>query len=266
MARALAETDSPAGSANGQIYAWTGTPIAHCDVSPEETSPLTGEATWIGSESDDVDGSGIAEYQWTLVSAPDGSAARMPEGGADREGFVPDLAGTYVAELVVKTAAGSLSAPCQAVLEAVPQQRLWVELSWDRSGDDLDLHLLAPGGELESDTDCYYRNCVGGGLDWGESGDSADDPRLDLDDVEGTGPENINLDEPGDGLYTVVVHDFPGSVDHEDNTFTVNIWVDGVWLYREWYTVDGEDSYSSVATVTFPEGLITWPDGYTASP
>lgn len=94
---------------------------------------------------------------------------------------------------------------------------------------DLDLHLLSPGGalgdygscpagcaaadcaELVDDhaatcrqlgTDCAYANRA---PEWGSAG-RVDDPRLDVDDVRGDGPEIISLDDPGDGSYRVVVH------------------------------------------------------------
>ncbi len=37
-----------------------------------------------------------------------------------------------------------------------------------------------------------------------------DNPRLDLDDVDGLGPENINVDRPYAGSYRVAVHAFRG--------------------------------------------------------
>ena len=51
-------------------------------------------------------------------------------------------------------------------------------------------------------TDCAYANRY---PEWGATG-RADDPRLDLDDVRGYGPEAITLNEPPDGVYSAVVH------------------------------------------------------------
>ena len=56
----------------------------------------------------------------------------------------------------------------------------------------MDLHLVAPGGVPRTDTDCYFETCVGGGSDWGVVGESSDDPALDLDDIDNTGPENTD--------------------------------------------------------------------------
>lgn len=44
-------------------------------------------------------------------------------------------------------------------------------------------------------------------LSWGAGGDE-DDPRLDLEDTEGKGPESINLRQPTAGTYRVAVHFF----------------------------------------------------------
>ena len=85
----------------------------------------------------------------------------MPSGsGAVRGGFTPDLAGNYVGQLVVTNNNGVSSDPCEVTLESIPSEDLWVEMYWTESGDDMDLHLLAPGGTIESNKDCYFANCV----------------------------------------------------------------------------------------------------------
>lgn len=101
---------------------------------------------------------------------------------------------------------------------------------------DLDLHLIRPEGTLgdygtcpseclvtvdglpvnqcvedseenidicrQYGTDAAYANRY---PEWGVVG-RADDPRLDIDDIRGAGPEVITLDRPADGAYTAVVH------------------------------------------------------------
>ena len=234
-------------------------PVAVCSVSPDVVRPITDTASFLGSESYDPAGLEL-EYDWKLVDRPVGSTANMPTGsGADRHGFTADLAGEYVAELIVTNSGGVASTPCEAVLTAEPVEALWVEMFWEHAGDDMDLHLLAPGGALETDTDCYFANCKttwGGGLDWGVPGDSSDDPILDLDDIPNTGPENINIEVPEDATYTVIVHDYPGSVFTAGNPVTVNIYLDGSLQWTDTRVISGEDTYTTFATIDVASGTV----------
>lgn len=256
-------SDSPPGS--GGSGADSGgdqgsrSPIARCDVTPDKVRPIVETAVWVGSESSDPNGEAIVDYSWTLVERPAGSSAGMPSGASsDRSGFETDLAGEYVGQLVVTNESGLRSEPCEAVLEAEPVEALWVELFWEHSGDDMDLHLLAPGGTLETDTDCYYMNCVPtfGGLDWGVSGVSYDDPSLDLDDINLTGPENINIESPADGLYTVVVHDHTSQTFTAGNPVTVNIYLDGGLVWTDTRVITDEDTYTEFALIDVATGSV----------
>jgi len=235
-------------------------PVAVCSVNPEVVRPITDSASFLGSESYDPAGLEL-EYDWKLVEQPVGSTENMPSGsGADRHGFTADLAGEYVAELIVTNSGGVASPPCEAVLTAEPVEALWVEMFWEHSGDDMDLHLLAPGGTLETDTDCYFANCKttwGGGLDWGVIGDTSDDPILDLDDIPNAGPENINIEVPEDATYTVIVHDYPGSVFTAGNPVTVNIYLDGSLQWTDTRVISGEDTYNDFASIDVATGTVT---------
>ncbi|MCA9542919.1 MAG: choice-of-anchor D domain-containing protein [Myxococcales bacterium] len=177
------------------------------------------------SSSMDPDGS-IARYEWVVVERPNGSTAVPHEtffnrnspadGGRDDDTSTPealffvDLAGHYVFELRV-TDNLDLVAPSESCPEPVarvevtaePNEDIHVQLVWDtaRDGDqtdddgtDVDLHLLHPLGQRWSQAplDCYFANK---NPDWGPPGAVAN-PSLDIDDVNGAGPENINLDEP----------------------------------------------------------------------
>jgi len=232
-------------------------PVAICSVTPDKIRPISGSATWEGSESYDPNGLEIVDYDWTLVALPSGSTSTMPSGEARRTPFVPDMAGNYVGELVVINENGDESEPCGVTLEAEPGEALWVEMFWESSGDDMDLHLLAPGGVLQTGTDCYYANCAYSPLDWGVSGSSLDDPMLDLDDISGTGPENINIDEPQDEIYTVVVHDYPGSSFTPGNMVTINIYLDGSLEWTDSRLITGEDTYTNFAEIDAAAGTVS---------
>ena len=250
---------------DGDVDQNLGDPVVICGQ-PDTVRPIVDKADWIGTDSYDPEGGTITSYNWTLTP-PSGSSATMPGGsGPIRTNFTPDVAGTYIGELTVTTQDGRTSAPCEAELEAIPVEDLWIEMYWVESGDDMDLHLLRPGasssslGDYTSDDDCYYANCTPGswtgGLDWGTVGDTSDDPSLDLDDISGFGPENINIGSPQNGVFTVYVHDYPGSVYEAGNAVTVNIYVGGTLVHSDTKTITGEDSYTKYAEISWPAGTV----------
>jgi uncharacterized protein YfaP (DUF2135 family) len=130
---------------------------------------------------------------------------------------------------------------------------------WTHPEDDMDLHLLQPGGEIGADSDCFYDNCINGGLDWGEIGAANDDPSLDIDDIHGTGPENINIPVPDNGTYTIIVHDYQFSTPNylETNDVTVNVFLGGQKAWTGTKPISVEDSYTRFVKVSWPEGTIT---------
>ena len=240
-------------------------PVAVCTVSPNPISPPFESSSWIGSDSYDPDGLEIINYDWQLISSPPGSLTSMPPGGAVRGPFTPELAGNYIARLVVTNEEGKTSDPCEANLEATPVESLWVEMFWEYPQDDMDLHLIANGGSLESREDCYYSNCTPSAqiffpMDWGVLGYSGDNPTLDLDDIPGTGPENINIDTPQPGaIYTVVVHDYTGSTAdvYGDNEVTINIYLDGSLSWTDTRVISGDGSYTYYARIDWNTSTIT---------
>jgi hypothetical protein len=115
---------------------------------------------------------------------------------------------------------------------------------------DLDLHLLRPSAVLgdagacpgactdaqctelgdenaatcrQSGGDCAWNNKA---PEWGALG-RLDDPRLDVDDVRGAGPEITTLDNPEDGAFRAIVHYCNDRIG-EPTLATVEVYVQGV--------------------------------------
>ncbi len=138
-------------------------------------------------------GGAIVSYGWFFEMRPDGSAARLDTTRAGwAESFI-DAAGFYMVALDVIDEDGTEScSPARAEVTAVDSGgggSLLVRLTWNTTAD-LDNHLLheSATGWNDSAWDCHYRNRE---TEWGAT--------LDIDDVDGFGPENISLSpvEPG---------------------------------------------------------------------
>lgn len=215
-----------------------------------------------GSQSYDPDNDApdaIVEYRWSMVSVPPGSASTITGSGASASVFV-DIAGSYTVQLIVVDQDGLESEPEQFTLEGIPLEDIHVELSWDIDVADVDVHMIAPGGALFDDTlDCFFANCVpgtGGALDWGPAGPTGD-PTLDLDEVDGYGPENINIQAPVDGnTYRVSVHywsdDGLGAT-----TATVRVYLSGELHYEAAQQLTATGKTWDVVDIEWPTGTIT---------
>ncbi len=190
-------------------------PVATCPaevtVAPLQVVPLTARVS-----SDRP----IRSREWTIDQAPASSSRRTPTpDDTDATRFTPDVAGDHRLRFRVTDDNGA-SDECTTVVHAVPREGLRVELSWDPPGrqcptrpgaacdsSDLDLHMLQGVGDpnWKTDDDCYYANCTSGlVLPWG-SPSFDDNPRLDIDDTTGHGPENINILRPSARYYRLGV-------------------------------------------------------------
>ena len=119
-------------------------------------------------------------------------------------------------------------------------------------GSDVDLHFLHPrGADWFRDGgiyDCYFANPT---PDWGLNMQMNDNPSLDIDDTNGAGPENINLDRlentqmlgnpyrVGVHYYRSSVGAFGGNDSYGPSEVTVRIFLGGV-LEQEFVRQLGE--------------------------
>ena len=73
-------------------------PVAN--AGPDQEVAVEATVTLTGAASSDVNGNSLT-YSWTLTSVPEGSTATLTGATTVGPTFVADLAGTYVASLVV---------------------------------------------------------------------------------------------------------------------------------------------------------------------
>ncbi len=232
-------------------------PVAVVSVAEgEEVVPQT-ELHLFGDQSHAVGGGAIADYQWK-VNQPQGSNKSLqPNTKQPNPTFRPDMVGEYEFCLNVRDDIGtqSLQPACVTVL-VVPNNSIHTELVWttpsdpdlsDGNGADVDLHFAHPDGGV-TDRDCdgtldpWFSNpfdvfWFNTNPNWANLLPNVDDdPLLALDDTDGAGPENLNLDQPeGDAAnpiaYSVGVHYWN---DHGfgASAATVRIYLMGVLTYE----------------------------------
>ncbi len=190
----------------------------------------------------------IEEYRWEILEKPPSSTVVLSDPAGTTTGFTfdngddlgVDFSGTYKVRLTVVDDLGTESInECEVEFEAIPKDSFLIELSWDTSVNDMDLHLtkrdsggqycpssVDPGPLADSCSseyeDCYFGSCKATKFDgtpnedrpdWDGigGGSSEGDPSLDIDDLSGYGPENINIDQAVEGEYLVGVDYWGGS-------------------------------------------------------
>ena len=273
-----------------------------------------------GSPSIDQDGRPDprpVRYEWVITSRPEGSTSQPRESFFDpaqpandgpeddettpRAVFFVDIAGTYTAELRVTDDRGLDSIACEnpavVTIVAQPEEAIHVQLVWrtpldedetNQEGSDLDLHLLHPSAEnwgnrqVVDAYDCYYLNPT---PDWGQLENSDDDPSLDIDDINGAGPENISLNNPQDttllgapylvGVYYYSSHGRQTGFDFGPSFARVRIYIRGdlAWEYEGSEgdeqpgekEMQAEDHFWYVAQIFWPSGEVVVRDLYSES-
>jgi hypothetical protein len=248
-------------------------------IEPLDDVILTADASSPSSASGSING-----VKWEIVEQPGGSTAVLTNPTGITTGFTfadvlgVDLAGRYRIRATVTDDLGTDSVnECELEFEAIPTDSVLVQLSWDTSSGDMDLHFTkqneegaycpqavdpAPGA-LSSDCgadrrsdDCYFGNCKatsGERPDWdGDGVLSEGDPSLDIDDLDGFGPENINIDTAVEGKYLVGVDYYSGGGTVGN---TVRVYLYGQ-LEAEFFRELMSGDFWEVAVVDWPAGCV----------
>jgi hypothetical protein len=114
----LIVTDATASSVPALITvtAYTGAIPPNADAGPSQNAGLHATVTVNGTYSVDPNTSPLPlSYQWTLSTVPTGSGASISNANSAEAQFTTDLAGTYVASLVVSNANGTSQAAATTV-------------------------------------------------------------------------------------------------------------------------------------------------------
>ena len=233
-----------------------------------------------GSESFDPDQPGvegaITSYSWRVIDSPAGAfTTDFDQSGVDAPffSFWPPIAGRYVVRLQVGNSDGlssGISPTSDLEVEVIPQSRVHIQLLWDHSTNDFDLHLTSVdrGNRICSiESDCFWRGCKPDCLD-----DSActplifdenhppfegPNPRLDLDDTHGLGPENINIDAPGPGEYILYTHYYGLiAMDNPPTSATLRIYIDGLLRGEYRRQMEGNDIWRVASFVWAEDGSV----------
>ena len=228
----------------------------------------------------------IQSWNWSVQQPPENNFSLVPSASFKNPTHEENVAGEYTYCLDVCDAQYCSNDPqchttaCKVVV-VVPSQAIHVELTWDTPADlnktdtgsdagaDMDLHFAHPyasgpdiDGDLKPDPwfdttyDCFWFNPK---PQWESlSADGSYDPRLDRDDTDGWGPENINLDQPVSGrVYHVGVHYW------NDHGMGLSYpWVKVyIWGKLAWQRNLKDDGIKVLRCDLWDVGTIDWPSG-----
>lgn len=150
---------------------------------------------------------------------------------------------------------------CDGDIDEVCQADVHVELTWntptdpdqmDNDGTDMDIHLKITQEEWLSTWDCYMANP---NPNWGEINSSNDDPQLERDDTDGTGPEIINFSSLRNIQYTLGIK-YVNDNGYGSSFATVKIFVHGILQFQKDNISMEEAEFTEVAIIDFTTGNI----------
>jgi hypothetical protein len=253
----------PVASARCSVRGGSALPSDELTVDLLETIECTSDGTI------DPDGN-VVSYTWAL-ERPDASATSLDITNDATTSFFVDAAGTYTVSLNVLDDDGAEACVIPTVnIVARPGADIAVEMFWNTPGDpdqtdegigrgsDVDLHFLHVSRGCWNSTawDCHWRNT---NPDWGVLGDTADDPGLELQDVDGAGPENASINGPQVADYRIGVEYFD---DHGygPSNVTIRVYVFGSIVFERSRNLPTSKFFWEVADIDWPSGLVTYLD------
>lgn len=231
----------------------------------------------------------LTAYSWEKIGEPRDSSAKLSTPNNRETRFVfanqtygLDLAGNYKVKLTVTDSLGAQSTnDCTLELNAIPSALLHIQLVWDTEHGDMDLHLskknsagnfcvsalneegeVGPLGspcQITEYGDCNFQTCRSyqDGINWDNDPKqrTSGDPTLDIDDLAGLGPENINIAEASGGKFLVSVHHYAGGRPAGN---TVRIYLYG-YLFAEFYKILQPNDWWEAAIIEWPENISAYP-------
>lgn len=213
-------------------------------------------------------------FRWQFRSTAPGSTTVLERARTSQPSFWVDVTGRYEIELVVIDALGLESEPAVAVVEALPTNAIRIELTWDHPDSDVDLHLMRDGGAFcECETDVHYREC-GRAPNWYPLTPGAN-PRLDVDDRSGFGPETINLDGHGaerfipNGRFQIAAHYYSSNAGVSSwpttvSNATVRVYFYGLLAGQFTRALNQDEDLWFAAEIQWPERRVIPLDSYSA--
>ena len=208
--------------------------------------------------SSDPDGDVPLTYKWTLRSAPISASTTItsPEMAMTGMTLDPMLPGSYEVQLDVTDAAGAKNCmPVRQTIVASPAQKLLVEMFWDNSRTDIDLHVLRTPQSVvgRAPDDCHYANMQ---PDWGMPG-NMDDPGLLRDALTGYGPEIFGYVNPIDTTYRVLAEFANEHLDPMPVTnITIRVYLFGVVKFEQTKQLTMKGQRWAAVDVTWPSGAV----------
>ena len=224
-------------------------PIAKIDcdalqrISPPTTVALRAPDSDDPEDEDDIH---PLSYEWELIGRPDLSRTYIMNPSKEEPDLFIDVAGAYQIQLIVTDFNGVSSAPDVCTANVVPEEALYVALSWDTNNADLDLHLVPSGSLVWGPSTCFFCCPVPTWpILWGA-------PVYTLDNVVGYGPESINVAIPGDEIdyYYIRVQYFSDRGGGETEA-TVSIYIDGALAENRSITFTEDEHLWKVGKVSF---------------